>query len=299
MPTGMLVGVLGPEYRVLLEGREVACTLRGRLKKVRQRVTAIAVIGDQVEVTTSAEGTGAIEAVLPRRSELSRPGLDGRTRILAANLDMLVVVHSARKPDFNRHLVERFLGAGKRGGVEGLVVVNKCDLEEPATIEAWIAPLVEQGFPVIRTAAKLGLGVEELRHALTGRVSALVGHSGVGKSTLLNALDPTLRARTAAVSATTGKGRHITSASRLYPLAGGGYLADTPGIRELALFEADTESLDEVFPEIAAAAPGCRFRGCSHSHEPGCAVKTAVERGEIDAGRYRHYLKLAAEEKQP
>lgn len=298
MPTGMVVGVLGPEYRVLIEGREVACTLRGRLKKVRQRATALAVIGDRVEVETSAHGTGAIEAVLPRRTELSRPGKDGRTRVLAANLDQLVVVHSARKPDFNRHLVERFLAAGTRGGMQGLVVVNKCDLEEPATIEAWVAPLVEQGFAVIRTAARLGLGVEELRHALTGRTSAFVGHSGVGKSTLLNALDPTLRARTASVISSTGKGRHVTSASRLYPLAGGGFLADTPGIRELALFDADMEGLDEVFPEIAALAPGCRFRGCSHSHEPGCAVKQAVERGEVDESRYRHYLKLAAEEKQ-
>jgi ribosome biogenesis GTPase len=291
----MVVGIAGPTHQVLVGGREVTCSLRGRLRKERRRVTSIAVIGDRVEVALGVDGAGAIESVEPRRTELSRPGFEGRTRVVAANLDQLVVVHSAHKPDFNRHLVERFLAVARRGGMDGLLVVNKCDLEAAETIDAWVAPLVDQGFPVLRTAAKAGIGIEALRAALAGRISAFVGHSGVGKSTLLNAIDPGLRLRTGAVGLT-GKGRHVTSASRLYPLAAGGYIADTPGIRELGMFEADKEELDEVFPEIAALAPGCRFRGCSHSHEPDCAVKAAVESGVIDEGRYRHFLKLSSEE---
>lgn len=294
MPRGFVIGVTGPRFLVSVDGRLVSCVLRGRLKKERQAPTSLVVVGDDVEVSLGGDGTGAIEAVGPRRTELARPGRAGRTRLVAANLDLLVVVQATRLPAFNRHTVERFLALAERGGLSGLLVVNKSDLEAPERVEAWVAPLRENGVRAIATSAVSGKGIEELRAALAGRLSAMVGPSGVGKSSLVNALDPGLLARTGAVSTSTRRGRHTTTASRLYALAGGGYLADTPGIRELGLFEDDAASVRTVFPEIEEAAFLCRFRGCSHSHEPGCAVKELVESGAIERDRYRHFLRLQA-----
>jgi ribosome biogenesis GTPase len=294
MPAGLVIGVTGPQLVVRVGDRDVACVLRGRLKKQRQDATSVVVVGDRVEVMLLDDGGGAIESVEPRKSELARPGVRLRTRVVAANLDQLVIVQATQSPRFNRRLVERFLSIALRGRLSGLLVVNKCELEEPAVVESWIAPLRAQGLPAFLTSAKSGHGIEALRGALAGRLSAMVGPSGVGKSSLLNALDPRLNIRTAEVSEATHKGRHTTSASRLYPLAGGGYLADTPGIRELALFEGDEESLGAIFPEIEEAAAACRFRGCSHSHEPGCAVKEKVAAGEIEDDRYKNFLKMNA-----
>lgn len=294
MAQGFVMAVTGPQFVVRVGERDVACVPRGRLRKDRQRVTSLVVVGDDVEVALQADGTGAIESVAPRRTELARPGFGPRTRLVAANLDLLVVVQATRQPAFNRHLVERFLALATRGRMAGLVVVNKCDLEDPARVESWVEPLRASGAQVVLASARSGAGIEELRAALAGRLAAMVGQSGVGKSSLLNALDPEFRVRTAAVSEANQKGRHTTSASRLYPLAGGGYLADTPGIRELALFEGDPESVAAVFPEIVEAAGMCRFRRCSHSHEPGCAVKELVAGGAIEEDRYQHFLRLNA-----
>jgi ribosome biogenesis GTPase len=289
---GVVIGTGGPRFAVLAGGREILCSLRGRLKQRRQNVTTLAVIGDEVEIEAQADGSGAIEAVLPRRSELRRPGFAGRDRVVAANLDRLIVVQSALEPGFNRHLVERFLTIGTRGGIPGLVVVNKSDLVADSVLHEAVAPLRENGIEVLYTSARTGRGLPELAAAVRGRIAAMVGPSGVGKSSLLNALDPGLSIATKAVSGMNQRGRHTTSASRLYPLEGGGFLADTPGIRELALFEEDRESLDIVFPEITQLAVACRFRNCSHVHEPDCAVRSAVADGVIGEDRYRHYLRL-------
>jgi ribosome biogenesis GTPase len=294
MPSGFVIGVTGPQLVVRVGDADVACVLRGRLKKERKQVTSLVVVGDNVEVTLLPDGSGAIEAVQPRRTELVRPGFANRARLVAANLDQLVVVQATQRPRFNRHLVERFLTMAAGGGMSVVVVVNKSDLEDEAAVELWVQPLRAAGVPVFLTNAKSGAGVEALRSALAGKLSAMVGQSGVGKSSLLNALDPSLQIRTAEVSDATQKGKHTTTASRIYPLAGGGQLVDTPGIRELALFEGDPESIAAVFPEITEAASGCRFRGCSHSHEPGCMVKQLVEAGAIDRDRYQHFLKLSA-----
>lgn len=294
MTQGLVVGVAGPRYWVRLGDSDVLCALRGRLKRERQQAMSLVVVGDRVEVRMDPDGTGVIEAVAPRRTVLERPGFRDRTRLAAANLDLLVIVQATRQPAFNRHLVERFLAVADRGGMQALLVVNKIDLEEPALVASWLAPLRGLELPVILTCAKDGRGIPELGEALKGRLAAMVGPSGVGKSRLVNALDPGFRARIGEVSEVHQKGRHTTSASRLYPLQGGGYLADTPGIRELALFEGDPESLAIVFPEIVEAAAGCKFRRCSHSHEPHCAVKADVESGRIDRDRYEHFLRLAA-----
>jgi len=286
---GLVTRQDGPRFWVETEGREVACILRGRLRQEQARASSPAVIGDRVLLRVARDGTAVIEAVEPRRSELSRPGPRG-IHVMAANVDLLVIVQAARQPPFQRRLVERFLATAHRGRMEAVVVVNKCDLEREEVIRGWLSPLEE--VPVLLTSAADRRGIEALRALLRARISVLAGKSGTGKSSLLNAMYPGFAVRTGAVSEKLNKGRHTTTASRLYPLPGGGYLADTPGIRTLGLF-ADDQAVSGVFPEISAAAEGCRFRDCTHSHEAACAVKAAVDGGEIDADRYRNYLRLA------
>jgi ribosome biogenesis GTPase len=282
----------GPRFWVGVDEKAVPCVLRGRLRKEQLRVSSRVVVGDEVTVELLPDGTGAIEALRPRRSELVRPGFGGLAHVMAANVDQLVIVQAAHQPAFKRHLVERFLATARRGRMGALVVVNKCDLEREVVIQSWVAPLAASDVPVVLTSAVDGRGIDELRALLQGRISVLAGQSGVGKSSLLNAMYPQFEIRTAAVSAWSSKGRHTTTTSRLYALPDGGYLADTPGIRELGLFEDSEEAVTGVFPEILAAADGCKFADCTHSHEPKCAVKAAVERGEIDPDRYEHYLRL-------
>ncbi len=290
---GVVVRAEGAGFWVDLGREEILCGLRGRMKKKQLRVSSLVVVGDEVIVQRLPEGGGVIEDRLPRRTELVRPGFRGLPHVIAANLDQLVIVVSAHQPDFKRRLAERFLATAAHAGLEALVVLNKCDLEEQRVLATWVEPLVANGVEVLLASAYDGRGTSELRERLEGRVSGLAGQSGVGKSSLLNAMYPAYRIRTNVVSEDSGKGRHTTTSSRLYPLPGGGYLADTPGIRSLGLFdEVAEEGLGGVFPEIEAAAAGCRFRDCSHTHEPRCAVKEAVERGEIDEDRYRNYVRL-------
>jgi ribosome biogenesis GTPase len=283
---------------VELGQEEVPCILRGKLKREHQRVTSLVVVGDQVTVDRQPDGTGAITEVAPRKSELSRPGFHGYVHVMAANVDQLVIVQAAQQPRFKLHLVERFLAMARRGRMEAVAVVNKCDLENPATVESWVAPLQKIGVTVVLTSTATGQGIAELRSLLQGRISVLAGQSGVGKSSLVNAVFPDATVRTGAVSDVSTKGRHTTTASRLYPLPGSGYLVDTPGIRTLELFEdaADEETMGDLFPEISEAAGGCRFRDCTHTHEPQCAVKAAVGRGEIGADRYRNFLRMTGKE---
>jgi ribosome biogenesis GTPase len=283
----------GPRFWVEIDETEIPCVLRGRLRKEKQRVSSPVVVGDQVRVLRLPDGTGVIEGGEPRRSELARPGFKGLVHVIAANLDQLVIVQAARQPAFKRHLAERFVATARRGRMEALLVVNKCDLEEEAVVRSWIAPMAASGVPILLASTVDGRGIDALRSQLTGKVSAFAGQSGVGKSSLLNAMFPEFAARTSAVSDWTRKGRHTTTTSRLYPLPGGGYLADTPGIRALGLFDDDEEAVTGVFPEILTAAARCKFPDCTHSHEPKCAVKAAVSRGEIAADRYEHFLRLA------
>ena len=290
--TGLVTRAEGALLWVALDGREVPCVLRGRLKKKQLRVTSLVVVGDEVEVSLLPDGQGVIEDVKPRRTELVRPGFRGYALVTAANLDLLVVVQSARQPAFQRSLVERFLVTAARGGMKAIVVVNKCDLEKESLIRSWVEPLTGNGVEVLLTSATTGQGVEELRGRLQGLISCLAGKSGVGKSSLLNAMFPGLNLRTRPIAEWKDKGQHVTSASRLFPLPGGGYLADTPGVKSLGLFEDAGEDIGGVFPEIVEAAGGCKFRDCSHTHEPSCAVKAAVEEGAIDEARYKSYVRL-------
>lgn len=287
---GLVIAIFSGNVLVQVGDELLSCVLRGRLKKEWQMVTSLVVVGDEVAVSRTPDG-GVIEAIGPRRSQLSRPGFHTYEHIMVANIDQVVIVASVHQPAFKRNLVDRFLLLARQVGVDPVLVVNKCDLEDERVIRSWLAPLEPTGVRSILTSAATGQGLDELRAALAGKLSSLAGQSGVGKSSLVNALFPGLDLKTQSTSYA-NKGRHTTTGSRLYPLPGGGYLADTPGIKDLSLWETEEEELAEVFPEVEALADGCKFRDCTHVHEPRCAVRAAVEQGEIDAARYQNYVRL-------
>ncbi len=269
----------------------IPCVLRGRLKREWQRVTSLVVVGDRVSISTSGDGTGAINEIHERKTKLSRPGFHGYEHVIAANVDQLLIVASALSPRFKRGIVERFLVVARQGGLEPILVVNKCDLEDERTIRSWVAPFEGIGLPATLVSAVTGTGLDELRSQLRGRISVLAGQSGVGKSSLVNALFPELQLRTQGVSIH-NKGRHTTTSSRLYQLPTSGYLVDTPGIKSLELADTDQEDLAEAFPDIEEFAAACKFRDCSHIHEPRCAVRAAVDTGKLEQARYESYVRL-------
>jgi ribosome biogenesis GTPase len=287
----------GPRFWVDVNGQDVACVLRGKLKQEHQLVTSLGVVGDEVEVTLVSPGQGVIETIKPRRTELSRPGFHGYVHVMAANVDQMLIVVAAANPRLKRNTVERFIVAASRGGITPVVVVNKCDLRPLAEIQADLALLraAMADLQILHVSAATGLGIDALRQQLTGRVSVLAGQSGVGKSSLVRALFPELNLRVGHVNADTGKGRHTTTNSQLYRLPGGGYLADTPGIRAMGLFD-PAEELAGIFPDIEELAQGCKFRNCTHTHEPRCAVKAAVSTGALAPERLAHYQRLRAGE---
>ena len=277
-------------------GVTLECQLRGRVKRER-RSTDIAVIGDRVVLTPLPDGTGVIDDVEPRRSRFSRrqPGPRGSWRedVLIANLDLLVAVFSCTHPEPKPRLIDRFLVVAEHNDVPALVVANKIDLvgATPAGGHAIFAPYARLGYDVVYTSARHGIGVEELGARLSGRLSVVAGPSGVGKSTLLNALQPGLKLATADVSEALGKGRHTTSLAELHPVDGG-YVADTPGIRELGLWQIPDLDLGWCFVEFRPHLGGCAFSDCRHIHEPRCAIRAAVAAGEISEARHDSYRRM-------
>ncbi|WP_028458090.1 ribosome small subunit-dependent GTPase A [Chloroflexus sp. Y-396-1] len=273
------------------------CRLRGRLKKERQ-ATDLVVIGDQVEVQPVGNGQGAIEAVLPRRSRLARRAAGSRGAykedVIVANVDQVLLVFACAQPDFTPRMLDRYLVICEHSGLPVVIVATKIDLVERSTAEAMFAPYAHIGYPIVYTSIITGEGIDELRSRLAGQISVVTGKSGVGKSSLLNAIQPGLNLRTGEVSERLSKGRHTTTVAELIPLnlPGGGYVADTPGIREIGLWNLPASDLAWCFREFRPFLGDCYFVGCTHLHEPRCAVRAAVERGEITPARYESYARL-------
>ncbi len=289
--------VRGGVYTVVLDlGTVVQASLRGRLKR-EERIGDQVVIGDRVSVAEAGAESFVIEEVLPRETTITRSGSGGRSaKVLVANADRLLVVASADKPKPRPHLINHLLVAGEYGGVTPVVVLNKMDLEGAAAVAAEMEGVyVPLGYDVAKTSALTGEGLDALGEHVGDGISALAGPSGVGKSSLINALEPEHGLRTGELSKKRGSGRHTTVTSRLIQMQCGGLVADTPGFSEVGVWGVRQGDLAQYFPEFRSRASACRFRGCSHLHEPDCKVLEAVGAGDIDAGRFGSYRMLYEE----
>lgn len=283
------------------EGR-VVCQLRGRLKQERKE-TDLAAIGDRVTISVHDDGTGLIESVAERERVLSRARpspsarqvLSDQEQVLVANPDQVIFVFSIRQPKPSLRKLDRFLAVAERNHLPAVVCVNKIDLVEPGEAQEKFGLYEEIGYPVLYTSAKTGQGLDDLRACLRDKISVLAGSSGVGKTSLLNAIQPGLGLRVRQVSEATEKGLHTTRHAELFELDEGGYVADTPGLRALALYDVEPQELDGYFREIAPLVAECQFSDCTHRHEPNCAVRVAVEAGAISKERYESYLRLREE----
>jgi ribosome biogenesis GTPase len=252
-------------------------------------------VGDRVQITPLGGDTGMIEEIEPRERQIVRLAPTPRgeyQQIIIANPDQAVFVFACAKPEPHLRMLDRFLVIAERQHIPAQIVANKVDLvgiERAREIFGHYAPL---GYTLHYTSVRQSLGIEELRQALTGKISALAGPSGVGKSSLLNAIEPGLGLAAREVSAATQKGKHTTVVRQLFPLAGGGYVADTPGLKSLALWDIEPEELDGYFPELRNLVAECAFSDCTHTHEPDCAVRKAVEEGKIHTERYKSYVMM-------
>lgn len=281
MPEGILLRGRGGLYDVQSDGQVWRCALRGKNRWLRQSVLP----GDHVRFSTQPGYRGAIEAVLPRRNQLARPAV--------ANVDRIIVVMALALPPVNRLLLDRLIVISESLNMPPALVFNKVDLvSDPGPLPQLYRSL---GYRVMVTSTRRNVGIDELERELSQGVSVFAGPSGVGKSSLMNALDPGLRLMTAAVSQRIERGRHTTRHVELLPVQGGGFVADTPGFSQIDLTAMKRENLSFFFPEIAQRIGHCRFSSCLHRSEPACAVLQAVEAGEIDPVRYQHYLKMLDE----
>lgn len=300
--SGLVTKAISGFYTIETAQGAVVAQLPGRLKQEWQNSSLVAV-GDRVSISLNKDGTGTIEAVDERHAVLSRarPSAEARRlsadqeQVLVANPDQLVLVFATQNPATNLRKLDRFLVVAEVNELTAVICVNKIDLVGPEEARRQFHIYEDIGYQVIYTSAVTGEGVAELRACLHDKISVLAGSSGVGKSSLLNAIEPGLGLKVREVSQATGKGMHTTRYAELFPLAEGGYVADTPGIRALALYDLEPWELDAYFREIAPLVEECQFSDCSHRHEPNCAVRAAVEDGRIAPERYESYLRLREE----
>lgn len=290
---GTVIRVEGQVAIVRTGGSERRAGLRGLMKSGPRKSTHPVTTGDRVELETDSQGSWTIDAVIPRRNLLARvdSGDSKRCHMLAANIDQLVCVQSFQDPPLNLRGLDRFLLLAEAAHVPGSIVVNKLDLLAGAEREE-LRHYPSIGIPVLRTSTRSGAGIDRLRDMLCDQVTVVVGPSGVGKSSLLNAIVPRLNLRTGSISKATSKGVHTTVRVEWIDLPGGGVVLDTPGLRAIAPWGIDSGNLSSAFPELRGFVGQCRFADCSHRREPGCAVRQAVEIGRIPAFRYDSYLRI-------
>ena len=298
--TATVVRATGSWYDVLHEGETVRCRIRGRLRLKGVRSTNPVVVGDEVACEADEGGDYVIADILPRRNYVIRraSNLSKESHIIAANVDQALLMASLRSPETPTEFVDRFLVTCEAYKVPVTILLSKLDLQDAEAVAEFRAVYEGAGYRVLEVSVREGRGVEEVRELLAGRTTLVSGNSGVGKSTLIQAIDPSLDIRTGEISESHHKGRHTTTFSTMYPLAGGGAVIDTPGIKGFGLIDIDEAELWHYFPEMMRVAPACRFYNCTHTHEPGCAVTEAVKAGEIAWPRYESYLKIRDEDEK-
>jgi len=295
---GVVLKGTGGVWHVRVDSGEThEASLRGRLKQERGESIKLAV-GDRVVLEIDERGGhSAIVEIRPRHSKLARrePGEGQGERIVAANVDQVVVVFAAAKPEPHRRMLDRFLVIAEGNSLQSRIVINKIELVDRETTERAFADYAAAGYPVHLTSVKQHVGLDELHDQLAGKTSVLTGPSGVGKSSLMNAMYPGLDLRVGEISESVNKGRHTTVGALLHPLPDAGYVVDTAGLREVGMWGLASEHLDECFREFRAHVGHCKFGNCTHRVEPGCAVRAAVEEGAISAERFDSYLRLRDE----
>ncbi|MEC7500436.1 MAG: ribosome small subunit-dependent GTPase A [Planctomycetota bacterium] len=272
------------------EGKRYDCAVRRLLKTLQTDQRHVVAVGDEVQFKPDGD-EGLIERIEPRRGVLARTSRD-RQHVLVANVEKMVIVASAAEPDLKPHLIDRFLVAAEQAQIIPVICINKIDLVDPGSLQPLIGVYAQLGYEVLQVSATAGLNLPRLRSALRDRATVVVGQSGVGKSSLLNAIEPDLGLRVGAVSRETRKGRHTTTTARLIPLSMGGFIVDTPGIRQFALWDVAPQEVAGLFRDIRPLVSYCRFPDCTHTHEADCAVKDSVGDGRLDARRYESYCHM-------
>ena len=294
--SGLVLRLQSGFYYVQTDQGLITCSIRGKLKRGRLDEDLVA-IGDQVQVTLSSPNTGAIEKVNPRKNMLIRLAPTARgeyKQIFLANLDLAIFVFACAQPEPHLRMLDRFLIIAERQSIPAFIIANKVDLIGEKNAIQLFERYPPLGYPVIYTSAKNGLGILKVKKLLNNKITAFSGPSGVGKTSLLNAIQPELGLKVKKVNEVTTKGRHSTVVRQLFSLDGHGYLADLPGLRSLALWDIRPEELDAYFPEMKRLVSQCQFNNCTHRNEPGCAIKDAVRQGQVHPERYQSYLSLRA-----
>jgi ribosome biogenesis GTPase len=271
------------------DGRQFRCAVRRLLKSLASDERNVLATGDRVWIRPAANDEGFIERVEPRHGLLTRAS-KGREHVLVANVDQLVIVMSLVEPDLKPHLIDRYLVSAEQGGIAPVLCLNKADLVDPASCQPIVGLYSQLGIPTMLTSATTGIGIERLQKRLVLRQTVFSGQSGVGKSSLLNAIQPGLGLQVREVSETTQKGKHTTTTAELLRLDFGGWVVDTPGIRQFQLWDILPEELEGFFPEFRPFVHLCGYPDCTHTHEDRCAIKEAVVGGQINERRYTSYL---------
>lgn len=296
---GVVISSTGSWYEVATERGTLDCRIRGKLRLKGIRSTNPVVVGDRVMVEQDEQSNSIVE-IIPRQNYVIRraSNLSKESHIIAANIDRALLIVTLQAPTTPREFVDRFLVTCEAYKVPVTIVLGKADSlvdELDAEAREFEAIYRNAGYDVLRLSSTTGVGVEEIREMLRGRTTLVAGNSGVGKSTLVRSIDPTLDIRTGEISESHHKGKHTTTFSTMYPIEGG-YIIDTPGIKGFGLIDIESRELCRYFPEMMRLAPDCRFYNCTHTHEPGCAVSEAVKEGVVAWSRYESYLKILDED---
>lgn len=301
---GLVIKNTGSWYLVKTEdGRCIECKIKGNFRLKGIRSTNPVAVGDYVQIILNQEGTAFISEIEDRRNYIIRraSNLSKQSHIIASNLDQCMLIVTVNYPETSTTFIDRFLATAEAYRIPVKLIFNKIDAydeDDLHYLDSLINLYTTIGYPCFKVSATQGTGIAPLKSELCGRVTLLSGHSGVGKSTLINAILPDASARTGEISAAHNKGMHTTTFSEMFALEGGGYLIDTPGIKGFGTFDMEEEEIGHYFPEIFKTSAECRYGNCTHRHEPGCAVRQAVEEHYISESRYQSYLSMLEDKEE-
>ncbi len=291
---GLVLYGNGVEYKVKVGEVEIDAKLRGKLLHITKRSHHPVCAGDYVRLLKQKEGSYFIDKILPRRNKISRPANlhIRKEQVLSANIDLLFIVSSVSSPSLNPAFIDRLLVFSENQDIDTYLIINKCDLDISNEEENFISEYKRIGVKVIKTSAVDDTNIEKLRDLCNGKITSFIGKSGVGKSSILNRIDGSFLQKVGDISDYSSKGKHTTKQARLFPLKFGGYIIDTPGIKEFGLWQMKPEELKRYFPEIHNLSDRCKYSNCNHINEPNCAVQDAYKEGIIPDFRYDNYLKI-------